>query len=172
MSSIFKRASEGKTQTRTPFFATKGIFRVQFDAVRSGKNQDENDFVALDVSVLQSRLAGSELNADGTPVATAPSIGESRTIMTSFMPGPKTKDIFYNTLKTWGLQISRHFASQGGDDLPAESDVTEEVLENLFGAESALIGAELEVECQPRITKNGKTVYNFTFRSFADGTSL
>ena len=172
MSSIFKRASEGKTQTRTPFFATKGIFRIQVDAVRSGKNQEENDFVALDVSVLQSRLAGSELNANGTPNISAPTNGESRTIMTSFMPGQKTKDIFYNTLKTWGLQIARHLATQGGQDMPSESDVTEEVLESLFGAESALIGMELEVECQPRITKNAKTVYNFTFRSFADGASL
>jgi hypothetical protein len=157
MSSIFQRAAaEGQAQSRTPFMDTKGIFKIKFEAVRSGENGNKLPFVALDVSIQEYNCPGGEKFVKG----------ETRTIMNTESAIQKYKKMFSDLLVSWALGIARALHAQSGgtpDTAPAPSDVTAEVLEAFFGAQSILIGREMTVEVTPRLTENKKTVYNFSF---------
>jgi hypothetical protein len=159
--SIFKKAAEkGKVSSRTPFLDMRGIFRVKVNAVRQGELlSTSKPFVAIDFEVKQAVLADKDK-------AVVP--GTSYSLMASAPENRTYEDMFFNTLVSWAHQLMRHFAvldGQAPESVTAE-DITAEALEALFGANSMLVGNEIQFEAIPKISKKGNTVWNYVFQTF------
>lgn len=156
--SIFKKAAEkGKVSNRHPFLDGKGIYKARVAAVRSGETQAGLSFVALDVELLDARLADPD-------VSFVP--GETRTIMNSEPENKNYRDMFFNTMMTHAHQLAvALWAGSGKEgDRPSTEDLSAEFLEALFGPESILVDSEVQIEVTPRTTKKGNVVWNYTFQ--------
>lgn len=157
--SIFKKAAEkGKVSNRNPFLEGKGIYKCKVKSVRSGENQNGKQFVAMDVEILDARLADKDREI--IP-------GETRTIMNSEPENKNYSDMFFNTMVTHAHQIAVALWTQGDqeDPRPTVGDISAELLEGFFGPESILVGMEVQIECVSRVSKkNQVTIWNYSFQ--------
>jgi hypothetical protein len=155
-----KILKNGEFNTRIPFLNNPGTYQFRVTKVDLGQARSGEDRLVL---------VGA-IDKAATKDGTSEDLGQSRTIMSMRSTHKDAKTIFDSDLLTWALGIGKCLAAQAGVD-PKDfksEQVDGKFLEQIYGADSQLVGCTVQVEVYNITTKQGKTIAKYEFQPLSE----